>query len=75
MGDYGPDPQIQQFSDRLVMRNGFCSFMEYQDNTRMKASRWRISVTGDGPEPRQTARVMVLHGEKSFFKVLAHNEI
>jgi hypothetical protein len=75
MGDYGPDPQIQQFSDRLVMRNVLCSSMEYQDSTSMKASRWRISITGEGPEPRRTARVMVLHGEKSFFKVLVHNVI
>ena len=75
MGDYGPDPQIQQLSDRLGARNGFCSSMEYQDSTSMKASRWRISITGEGPEPRRTARVMVLHGEKSFIKVLNHNGI
>jgi hypothetical protein len=75
MGDYGPDPEIQQFSDRLLMRNRFCSSMEYQDKTHMKALRRGISITGDGPEPRQTARVMVLHGKKSSFKALNLNGI
>jgi hypothetical protein len=74
MGGYGPDLQNQQFSDRLVTRNGFCSSMEYHDDTLMKASRRRISITGDGSEPRRTTRVMVLHG-KSFFYVLDHNVI
>jgi hypothetical protein len=75
MGDYGPDPQAQQCSDHLEMRNGFCSSTEYQDITRMKASRRRISIPDDGLEPHRTARVIVLHGKKSFCKVLDHNVI
>lgn len=75
MGDYGPDPQAQQCLDHLEMRNGFCSSMECQDNTRMKAPIRRVSITDDGLEPHRTARVMVLHGKKSLFKVLNHNVI
>jgi hypothetical protein len=72
MGDYGPD---QQISDRLATRDGFCSSMEYRDSPSTKGSRRQISIKGDGREPRRTARVMVLHGKKSFFKLLNHNVI
>jgi hypothetical protein len=75
MGDYGPDQHIQQISDHLATRDGFCSSMEYRDSPSTKGSRRRISIKGDGREPRRTARVMVLHGKKSFFKFLNHNVI